>query len=210
MDILDIRNSRNGVESEYFNFVPIVVAVGGGAAINSLLKKKKNKKYANSQVAYLQGKFPAQSSSQSQLQSLESMKQERAQLEKERASAKSKTTKQSLDIRINAFNEYIADSTTTYNELVALEQTPSPQVVETPPSVSTTQVSPTQTTPKDSVLGSAPVGNEGTTQVATTPSTSALQSLVSGVTPSANGNKTWLYVGIGVVVVGVFILMRKK
>ena len=120
MDIQEkINSQRNGVEGDFFNFLPVAAA---GVAVLAVVSKKKNKKYAEKQLQDLQASYPfAETSSQQDLV-ITKLKAVKAQKQNDLKVAKSSATKKSIEAYIGAINQYLMDANDYRKELAAAEK----------------------------------------------------------------------------------------
>jgi hypothetical protein len=221
MDVLNTwGGGRNGLDSGYFSFVPVVpAAVGVAVAVKSARNKRKTK-YANAETQRLAEKYPQQDNSADQYTILQQLLAESSATLEQRNKSKGKKRAE-LTGKLRAYDEYIADYQNTLSELRASELNELKQkqalggteqsMNQGTPSVPSSMkgLTPTQTAPQDSVLGTASVDNQGTTKQMTTPDTTEMQGLVSGSTAPVKKDNTMLFVGIGIAVV-VILMMRKS
>jgi ABC-type Na+ efflux pump permease subunit len=219
MDVLNTwGGGRNGLDSWYFSFVPVVpaaVAVG----VKSLRNKRKTK-YANAETQRLAEKYPEQDNSADQNTILQQLLAESKATLEQRNKSKGKKRAE-LTGKLRAYDEYIVDYQNTLSQLRASELKTSKieigNLYQGKPDEAQMRkikplginISPTQTAPQDGVLGTASVGNQGTTKQMTTPDTTEMQGLVSGSTAPVKKDNTMLFVGIGIAVV-VILMMRKS
>ena len=106
MNCLNVRSRRNGLESDFFNFVPIGVAHVGGALVAA--RKIKTKRYENLQTDQLAREYPHKITSEEQNKMLQTLVGQQEKLIEKRDKAKGKARAQVVG-RLRAYDEYLND-----------------------------------------------------------------------------------------------------
>ena len=218
MDVLNVRGNRNGLNGQFFEFAPLAPFLAPVAApiVVSKARKARKTKYANIETQRLAEKYPLQDNSTDQSLMLEQLLADSATTLQQRNKSKGKKRAE-LTGRLRAFDEYVGDYQ-KHLQLLKEDELKQPTMIgQAPTNLETprieqvsSQTSPTQTAPQDGVLGTASVGNIGTTQQTMTPDTTELQGMVQGATAKMGGKNTLLYVGLGVVALLIIVKLAKR
>ena len=188
MDALRNAN-RNGLDGEFFNFLPPVV-YGAGALV---AVKQKKKSYQNKKAVDLAIKYPHKLTSEEQDEMIAKVIDEQRKLVDEKNNSKG-VKKVKLNAELKGYDEYLNDLRKVRDELLAKEKeavSKLKQQVENAPKPQSLE----EKTKEDETIQSATLQNGNAQPTPTTQSKS----------------NTLLYVGIGVVVlVGIVLIMRKK
>ena len=118
MDVIG-NNSRNGLGSGYFNFIPMGVAQVGGALVAA--RKIKTKKYQNRETEQLAINYPHKITSEEQSKMLQQLLTQQEKLVEARDKAKGKARAQVVG-RLRAYDEYLKDVRDVRDELAKQEQ----------------------------------------------------------------------------------------
>lgn len=219
MNVLNVWNEggRNGLDSEFFNFAPLAAfAVAPSAVlIGAKARNKRKTKYANAETQRLAEAYPEQDNASDQATILQQLLAESAVTLEKRNKSKGKKRAE-LTGKLRAYDEYIQDYQKRLAELRAVESQPKiePIINQGSPSVPSSMkgITPTKTAPEDQVLGTTSVDNQGTTKQMEAPTTTELQGMVQGATPTTqdDGKKdnTMLFVGLGLAVVLILALRK--
>jgi hypothetical protein len=198
MDVL--LDSRNGLDSGYFS----LLGVGEG--------RKRVGKWRNAQAQELANNNPYINDADGQSRLIAKHEAVLENIKEERARAKSKKTKNSLDARIQAYNEWLADAKYYLTELEkqALASEPTSDLSTLTSGGKTYDVSPAPIVtsqggqielPKKQVFVEETMARQGDV---------ANEGLVQPTQPQAKGGNSLLYIGIGVGVLALFLILRKK
>lgn len=185
MNCLNVRSTRNGLGSDFFNFIPVGVVQGTGALVAA--RKVKTKRYENKQTDLLAREYPHKLTSEEQNKMLQTLVGQQEILIEKRDKAKGKARAQVVG-RLRAYDEYLTDVRNVRDELAqqekeALEQLKAKnEEMKSTPSVE-------EKVQADVVLGDL-----------TKPQA---ENLAKGK------NNTLLFVGIGLAI-AVILIMRKK
>lgn len=191
MDVLGLRynNNRNGLDSGYFNFIPLAPVVAGALVAG---RKIKTKKYQNSQTNELALNYPHKLTSEEQNKMLQILVEQQKKLIEQRDKAKGKKRAEVVG-RLRAYDEYLTDVRMVRDELAqeekkALEQLATKnEEMKKAPSVE-------EKVQQDTTLG----------DVTKTPTDNLNQPTTQ------KKSNTLLYIGIGVALVVAFLIIRKK
>lgn len=207
MDVL--LDSRNGLDGGYFSFL----GIGEG--------RKKVGTWRNAQAAELAANNPYFGNTSDQSALILKHEGILEQLKQERSKAKSKKTKNSLDARIQAYNEWLNDAKYHLTQLEKKELTPEPipsistltsggQTYDISPAPIVTSVGGQVQLPTKQVLVQetpTPIAQDLTL---TRTGEVTKEGLVQPTQPSeSKRDNTLLYVGIGIAIVGLFIIMKR-
>lgn len=198
MDVL--FGSRNGLDNEYFS----LLGIGEG--------RKRVGKWRSAQAQELATNNPYINDADGQSRLVQKHEAILEGLKQERAKAKSKKTKNSLDARIQAYNEWLADAkyylTELEKEAIAPERTSDLSTLTSggktydvsPAPIVTSQGGQVEL-PKKQVFVEETMARQGDV---------ANEGLVQPTQPQGKGGNSLLYVGIGVGVLALFLILRKK
>lgn len=189
MNVLNIGNRRNGLESEFFNFVPVSAIQGAGALVAA--RKIKTKKYQNQQTAQLAIEYPHKLTSEEQNKMLQVLVGQQEKLIEARDKAKGKARAQVVG-RLRAYDEYLNDVRLVRDELAKEEKAALEELQKKNAEMKSTQ-SVEQKVQSDVVLG----------DLTKTPTENLAPS-----TPKKDN--TLLYIGIGVVALIAVVLITRK
>lgn len=212
--------SRNGIDEPYF------ALIGG---------KKRRERLADaaeeSQLQDLEKRYPDQDTSEKQNKNYVLLSKEKDALAKERAKAKAKKTKATLDSRLRAYDNYIKDyayylerlkvdeleASLRQNQVSTLQTVPAPQrEINVSPSTIVTSKDGEIELPKKQVYV------QETSQDAIETQVSPLLAKEDGILPTNTSatqltqvptkkNNTLLFVGIGVVaLIGIFLIRKNN
>lgn len=198
MDVL--LDSRNGLDSGYFS----LLGIGEG--------RKRVGKWRNAQAQELANKNPYINDADGQSRLIAKHEAILENIKEQRARAKSKATKNSLDARIQAYNEFLSDAKYYLTELEkqALASEPTSDLSTLTSGGKTYDVSPAPIVtsqggqvelPKKQVFVEETMARQGDV---------ANEGLVQPTQPQAKGGNSLLYIGIGVGVLALFLILRKK
>ena len=196
MDVL--LDSRNSLDSGYFS----LLGVGEG--------RKRIGKWRSAQAQELANNNPYKSDAGGQSRLIAKHEAILENIKEERARAKSKKTKNSLDARIQAYNEFLADAKYYLTELEkqALASEPTSDLSTLTSGGKTYDVSPAPIVtsvgrevelPKKQVFVEETMARHGDV---------ANEGLVQPTQPQAKKDNSLLYIGIGVL--ALFLILRKK
>ncbi len=115
MDVqFDDKYSRNGVEGEYFNFVPLIVS--------SIINKAKQKKYKSKQAQDLQYAYPFAETIIEQDKLVIKLKALKSAKERQINASRAASSKKIQQAELDAINEYISDAVAYRKELLDAEK----------------------------------------------------------------------------------------
>ena len=196
MDVL--LDSRNDLDSGYFS----LLGVGEG--------RKRIGKWRSAQAKELATNNPYISDADGQSRLIAKHEAILENIKEQRARAKSKATKNSLDARIQAYNEYLADARYYLTELEKQAIAPEPtsdlstltsggKTYDVSPAPIVTSVGGEVELPKKQVFVEETMARQGDV---------ANEGLVQPTQPQAKKGNTLLYIGIGVL--ALFLILRNK
>lgn len=188
MDISFQNNSRNGVEGEYFNFLPLIpVAFGVKAVVN----KGKAKKYKSKEVQTLQAEYPWAETTAEQDRLILKLRAVQDAKEREVNVAKNKTQKKFRQAELDAINLYLKDANAYRKELSDAEKQDAMAQKGT------------------GIIGNNTMEAPQIEVVKLTPA-NAVEEAAAGAANKGSGNKMLLYVGIGAAALLLIFLLTKK
>lgn len=189
MNCLNVRSTRNGLGSDFFNFVPVGVAHVGGALVAA--RKIKTKRYENLQTDQLAREYPHKITSEEQNKMLQTLVGQQEKLIEKRDKAKGKARAQVVG-RLRAFDEYLTDVRNVRDELAQQEK-----------------IALEQLKAKNEEMKSTPsVEEKAQADVVLADVTKSQADNLAEATPKQKNN-TLLFVGIGLAI-AVILIMRKK
>lgn len=189
MDVLG-NNSRNGLNSGYFNFVPVSAIQGAGALVGA--RKIKTKKFQNLETEQLAINNPHKLTSEEQNKMLQKLVAQQQQLIEARDKAKGKKRAEVVG-RLRAYDEYLKDVRDVRDELAQEEKKAAEELA---------------------------IKNEEMKKASTLEEKMQLDKTLADLTKTASENlneptptkknNTLLYVGLGVGALILILLMRKR
>lgn len=189
MNCLNVRSRRNGLESDFFNFVPLAAAQGGGALVGA--RKIKTKRYENRQTEQLANDYPHKITSEEQNKMLQTLIGQQEKLIEKRDNVKGKARAQVVG-RLRAYDEYLNDVRLVRDDLAKQEKEALEQLKAKNEEMKSTS-SLEEKAQADVVLADV--------------TKSQAENLAEG-TPKQKNN-TLLFLGIGLAI-AVILIMRKK
>lgn len=197
MDAL-IGTRRNGLDGDFFNFVPLLpVAYGVGAT--KVLKKSKEKKFKNRKAQELALKYPHKLTSDEQDEIISIVSKEQRNLVDEKNKAKG-LKRAGLNGELKGYDEYLTDLRNVRDELLKKEKEAFNQLQQKSSEQPKIEVNQEMTKVEQ------PINTGGSAQVLSNENINS--QTPTQPTKSANN---MLYLGIGaVLLVGIILVMRKK
>jgi hypothetical protein len=188
MDVLR-STKRNGLDGDFFNFVPVAV----GAGTIALVKKKRQKKFQNQKANDLAIKYPHKLTSDEQDQTIAQVSDEQRKLVDDKNNSKG-AKRSRLNAELKGYDEYLTDLRKVRDELLIKEREAISQLTQQ-----------AQVVTKDGVV------TEATKQDAIVQS--AIPKIEEPTPKPQEGVKSnnLLYIGMGaVILLGIILVMRKK
>ena len=194
MDALRNAN-RNGLDGEFFNFVPLIPAAGYVVGASQIVKSKKAKKFQNQKAVDLSIKYPHKLTSEEQDQNIAMVSREQRNLVDEKNKSKgSKRAK--LNAELKGYDEYLEDLRKVRDELLANEKKAYDELMKAK------QEEKTKVEEEPKLTGEAGLrlNNDPLEPKPSTPPTQ-----------KEGKSNTLVFVGLGaIVLIGIVFLMRKK
>lgn len=194
MDALRNAN-RNGLDGDFFNFVPLIPAAGYIVGANEIVKSKKAKKFKNQKAIDLALKYPHKLTSEEQDQNIAMVSREQRNLVEEKNKSKgSKRAK--LNAELKGYDEYLEDLRKVRDELLANEKKAYDELMKA------------KQEEKTKVVEEPKLTGEAGLRLNNDP----LEPKPSIPQPQKEGkSNTLVFVGLGaIVLLGIVFLMRKK
>lgn len=193
MDALRNAN-RNGLDGEFFNFVPLIPAAGYVVGASQIVKSKKAKKFQNQKAVDLSIKYPHKLTSEEQDQNIAMVSREQRNIVEEKNKSKgSKRAK--LNAELKGYDEYLEDLRKVRDELLANEKKAYDELMKAKQEEKTKVEEPKLTGEAGLRLNNDPLEQQ--------PSTPP--------TKKEGKSNTLVFVGLGaIVLIGIVFLMRKK
>lgn len=191
-----LRNSnRNGLDGDFFNFVPLIPAAGYIVGANQIVKSKKAKKFQNQKAIDLSIKYPHKLTSEEQDQNIAMVSREQRNLVEEKNKSKgSKRAK--LNAELKGYDEYLEDLRKVRDELLANEKKAYEELMKAKQEEKTKVVE----EPKLTNEAGLRLNNDPLEPKPSTPPTQ-----------KEGKSNTLVFVGLGaIVLLGIVFLMRKK
>jgi len=189
MNCLNVRSTRNGLGSDFFNFVPVGVAQAGGALVAA--RKIKTKRYENLQTDQLAREYPHKLTSEEQNKMLQTLASQQEKLIEKRDKAKGKARAQVVG-RLRAYDEYLTDVRNVRDELAQQEKVALEQLKAK----------------NEEMKSTSSVEEKAQADVVLSDVTKPQAKNLAEATPKQKNN-TLLFVGIGLAI-AVILIMRKK
>lgn len=188
MDVLR-STKRNGLDGDFFNFVPLAV----GAGTIALVKKKRQKKFQNQKANDLSIKYPHKLTSDEQDQTIAQVGDEQRKLVDEKNNSKG-AKRSRLNAELKGYDEYLTDLRKVRDELLVKEREAISQLNQQVEVVKKEALV-SEVTKEDAIVQSAiPKSEEPTPKPQ------------EGVK-----SNNLLYIGMGaVILLGIILVMRKK
>lgn len=231
MDIAVHGGTRNGLDSGYFNFAPLI-PIAGGIILSKKAREKRAKKYSSAELQQLQNDFPFADTSDGQLVVIQNIKARRSFWESELSKSKAKKTKDRVKAYIKSVDEYLKDANDYLDEVLKSEKEAADLAAQAQPApmqggLPSEQPSPVQTIPMTQVPLGQPLGEviseevtikngqpvktitttTGTTTLVGAAATDKkLAEQITGVAQPASKKTNWLL--IGGVLVGALVLIK--
>jgi len=194
MDALRNAN-RNGLDGEFFNFVPLIPAAGYVVGVSQIVKSKKAKKFQNQKAVDLALKYPHKLTSEEQDQNIAMVSREQRNIVEEKNKSKgSKRAK--LNAELKGYDEYLEDLRKVRDELLANEKKAYDELMKA------------KQEEKNKVEEEPKLTGEAGLRLNNDP----LEPRTQAPQPQKEGkSNTLVFVGLGaIVLIGIVFLMRKK
>ena len=191
MDALRNAN-RNGLDGEFFNFIPLVTAVAPLIGAREIVKKKKAKNFQNKKAQELSIQYPHKLTSEEQDQTIAIVSREQRNLVEQKNESKG-NKRAKLNAELKGYDEYLEDLRKVRDELFAKEKEAYDQLMKAQQDEKTKVEEP-------KLSGDAGLTND------------PLESRQPEPQPQKESkSNTLIYVGLGaIVLLGIVFLMRKK
>lgn len=194
MDALRNAN-RNGLDGDFFNFVPLVPVIAPALGARAIVNKKKATKFKNQKAIDLSIKYPHKLTSEEQDQNIAMVSREQRNIVEEKNKSKgSKRAK--LNAELKGYDEYLEDLRKVRDELLANEKKAYDELMKA------------KQEEKTKVVEEPKLTGEAGLRLNNDP----LEPKPSSPQPQKEGkSNTLVFVGLGaIVLIGIVFLMRKK